>query len=306
MNDLHRHLSHLYLFQSVARLGSFHAVAKKYGLPRSSVSKKIQQLEDKVGQRLIQRSTRKLNLTESGRDLLAATESLSTLVEDAQRVIDKLESTPSGTIKISCTTIIGQQYIIPIISTLRGLYPNISIDLCLSDHYVDLIEQEVDIAIRIGHLPDSSLVARKIADKRFAWYASPEYLEKNGMPTDPESLNEHRGLVFKNEKYAQDHWTFKHANGDIKTIKITNQLTTDDGRALREMACLGLGVIMIFPFLIKNEIENKQLVPILTDWEHPDRQPINLVCLGRNYRSRASTSVWDILSKNLQEAFIDA
>lgn len=302
MNNMHNHLSHLYLFQTVARLGSFQAAATKYGLPRSSVSKKIQQLEDKVGQRLIQRSTRKLSLTDAGRNLLAASQPLNKLIEDTQRVIDEHETEPSGKVKISCSPLIGQHLVLPFIDVLREAYPAISLEFCFSDEYVDLIEQEVDIAIRVGHLPDSSLVARKIGEKRLGIYASPEYLQRKGIPTDPDSLSEHQCVVFKNNNTTLDHWSFKQMNGDIKKVKVAYQLATDDGRALVEMAGLGLGIIMIYPLLIQADIESRKLVPILTDWLHPDSQPINLVCLGKNYRSRASTSIWEALSIHLQDA----
>lgn len=303
MDKLHNHLSHLYLFHNVARLGSFQAVATKYHLPRSSVSKKIQQLEEQVGQRLIQRSTRKLSLTEAGRDLLAASESLNKVVEDSQRVIDEHESTLSGTVKISCTVIIGQHFILPLIRTLRRDYPAISLELYFSDDQVDLLEQEIDIAIRIGHLPDSSLVAKKVGNKHLGWYASPDYLQEHTTPTTPDALNEHQCLIFKNQSVALDYWPFKQKNGDVKKIRVDSNIATDDGRILVEMARLGLGIIMIDPLLIKEDLEKGLLVPILTDWQHPDSQPINLVCLGRNYRSRASTSIWEVLSTHLQDVF---
>ena len=303
MDDFHKHLPHLYLFQNVVRLGSFQAVASKYDLPRSSVSKKIQQLEDKVGQRLINRSTRKLSLTEAGSDLIAASESLNQLVENAQRVIDDHEPMPSGKVKISCSSLLGEYFVLPLIHDLHKTYPEITLELCLSDAYVDLIDQEVDIAIRIGHLPDSSLVARKVGDKRSAWFASPEYLKKVGEPNSPETLNEHQCLIFKNKNITLNHWPFMQVNGDIKKIKITNSLAADEGRALVTMARLGLGIIMIDPLLIKHDIETKKLVPVLTDWLHPDVQPINLVCLGRKNLSRASNVIWEVLSKHLQDSF---
>ena len=303
MEQLHNHLSQLYLFHNVVRLGSFQAVATKYNLPRSSVSKKIQQLEEHVGQRLIQRSTRKLSLTEAGRDLLAASESLGKLVEDSQRVIDEHESMPSGTVKISCTVIIGQKFVLPLIQSLRRDYPAISLELYFSDDHVDLLEQEIDIAIRIGHLPDSSLMARKVGGKRLGWYASPDYLRDHGTPKDPDTLNEHQCLIFKNQSVALNYWPFKQKNGEIKKVKIQSHIATDDGRALVEMARLGLGIMMIDPLLIEEDLERGSLVPILTDWQHPDSFPINLVCLGRNYRSRASTTIWEALSIHLQDAF---
>jgi len=303
MNKLHNHLSHLYLFHNVVRLGSFQAVATKYNLPRSSVSKKIQQLEEQVGQRLIQRSTRKLSLTDAGRDLLAASESLNKVVESSQRVIEKHESTLSGTVKISCTVIIGEKYLLPLMHSLREEYPAISLELYFSDDHVDLLEQEIDIAIRIGHLPDSSLMARKICDKRLGWYASPDYLEKQGTPATPDDLSEHQCVIFKNQSITLDHWSFKQKNGDIIKVRAQNNIATDNGNALVEMARLGLGVIMIDAILIKDEIESGALIPILTDWQHPDTLPINLVCLGRNYRSRASTTIWETLFEHLQKAF---
>ena len=302
MNKLHNHLSHLYLFYNVARLGSFQAVATKYNLPRSSVSKKIQQLEEQVGQRLIQRSTRKLSLTDAGRDLLAASASLSKVVESSQRVIEKHESTLSGTVKISCTVLIGEKYLLPLMHLLREEYPAISLELYFNDDPVDLLAQEIDIAIRIGHLPDSSLMARKICDKRLGWFASPDYLKKHGTPVTPDDLTEHQCIIFKNQSITLDHWSFKQDNGDIIKVRAQNNIATDNGHALVEMARLGLGVIMIDAILIKDNIQNGSLVPILTDWQYPDTLPINLVCLGRNYRSRASTTIWEALFKHLQKA----
>ncbi|MCV2401836.1 LysR family transcriptional regulator [Marinomonas sp. C2222] len=303
MDSLHNHLFHLYLFQSIAKLGSFQATATKYGLPRSSVSKKIQQLEQHVGQRLIQRSTRKLNLTEAGRDLLAASESLHQVVEASQQVVEKHETSPSGRVRISSSTLIGEHFLLPFLQELRDLYPDVSLELFLSDDYVDLIEQEIDIAIRIGHLPDSSLVARKIGEKHWGWYASPAYLQKNGYPKTPEDLVEHDCLVFKNKNVTLDHWPFKSPTGEVHKVKIKNQLATDSSRALVEMSRLGMGIMMIDPILIRDDIANGSLVPVLTKWQYTDSLPINLVCLGRNYRTRASSCIWEALLEHLQAVF---
>jgi DNA-binding transcriptional LysR family regulator len=300
MKALLNHLSHLYLFQEVIRLGSFQAAAIQCNLPRSSVSKKIQQLEAHLGQRLIQRSSRKLSLTEAGVSLLDASQPLKALIEDSQRVMEDLDFTPSGKVKISCSSLIGQHYLLPLFSQLREQYPNISLELSLSDKYIDLIEEQVDIAIRIGHLPNSSLVARKIGEKRWGWYASPEYLEIYGTPTHPNELSDHQCLVFKNSNIELKNWPFDNGDGQIESIQIQSNITTDDSRALVEMARLGLGIIMIDPLLIRKDIEQKNLTPVLSNWKDPNTDPINLVCLGRNYRSRASTSIWEALYKALK------
>ncbi|MBJ7536095.1 LysR family transcriptional regulator [Marinomonas transparens] len=296
MKSLLNHLSHLYLFQEVIRLGSFQAAATQCDLPRSSVSKKIQQLEEHIGQRLIQRSTRKLSLTEAGMSLLQASQPLKKMIEDSQRVMEDLDLTPSGKVKISSSSLIGQNYLLPLFEQLRKQYPNISLELSLSDTYVDLIEEQVDIAIRIGDLPSSSLVARKIGEHRWGWYASPTYLQERNAPIHPDELKDHQCMLFKNNSITLDHWFFKQANGDTKSIKVASQINTDNGQALVEMARLGLGIIMIDPLYVQKEVEAKTLIPVLTDWSNPDTYPINLVCLGRNYRSRATTSIWEALS----------
>ena len=125
-------------------------------------------------------------------------------------------------------------------------------------------------------------------------------MQKKGTPLHPDELVEHHCIVFKNNNITLDHWPFRQPDDDIRTVQVSKSLSTDDSCALVEMARLGLGIIMIDPLLIKAEISNQQLIQILTKWQHPDNQPINLVCLGRNYRSRASTSIWEALSQSLK------
>jgi DNA-binding transcriptional LysR family regulator len=143
-------------------------------------------------------------------------------------------------------------------------------------------------------------VARKIGEKRWGWYASPEYLEIYGTPPHPNELSDHQCLVFKNSNIELKSWPFDNGDGQIESIQIQSNITTDDSRALVEMARLGLGIIMIDPLLIRKDIEQKNLIPVLNNWKHPNTDPINLVCLGRNYRSRASTSIWEALYKALK------
>ena len=303
MEKLHNHLNHLYLFQNVVKLGSFQAAATKFVLPRSSISKKIQQLENQIGQRLIHRSTRKLTLTETGKELLAASLKIADVLDASEKVIDDSESKPTGKVKISSSSIIGHNFILPLIENLRKKFPKIDLELCFSDDYVDLIEQEVDIAVRIGHLPDSSLIARKIGEKQWGWYASPHYLHEFSEPTSPEELKNHQCLIFKNQQTCLDNWPFLYPDGSVRKIKVDGGIFTDDSQALVEMSVMGLGIIMADPILLKNQLENGSLVPILEDLKHPDNLPINLVSLGQNYRSRATTSIWQSLLLELDRKF---
>jgi len=302
MDNLHNYLSHLYLFQKVAQLGSFQAAASFMGLPRSSVSKKIRQLEEHINQRLILRSTRKLKLTNAGEALLVASDPLTKVLENSHKVVEHYEDAPSGCVKISCSSLIGQHFLLPLLAKLREDFPNISLELCLSDAYVDLIEQKMDIAIRIGHLPDSSLVARQIGQKRWGWFASPQYLETYGTPLHPDELISHQCLVFKNNTSTLNYWSFKHPDDSIQNIYVESDISTDNSTALIEMACLGLGIVMVDPLFIQAQVKVNALVPILSNWTHNNTQPINLVCLGKSSRSRATTCIWEALYIELQNS----
>jgi DNA-binding transcriptional LysR family regulator len=302
MDNLHNYLTHLYLFQKVAELGSFQAAATFMNLPRSSVSKKIRQLENHVNQRLILRSTRQLKLTNAGEALLIASRPLTSVLENSHKIVEHYDEIPSGKVKISSSSLIGTHFLLPLLNNIRQDYPNISLELCLSDNYVDLITEKVDIAIRIGHLPDSSLVAREIGTKRWGWFASEGYLAKYGTPSHPDELHNHQCIIFKNNSVNLNYWSFKNTDETIQNKSINSHITTDNSIALVEMACLGLGIIMIDPLFVQSKIQEKTLLPILTDWQHNQTQPINLVCLGRDNRSRATVCIWESLYHNLKNA----
>lgn len=295
----HKQLENLYLFHLVALSGSFQGAADKAGLPRSSVSKRIAKLEQTLNLRLLERSTRKLSLTQNGHELLKSTEQLQNVLHNTETLSEQVQSRPQGKVKIGSSTLMANRLLIPHIKELSQTYPDICFDLNLTDEVVDLIDNQVDIAIRIGHLPDSSLLARKIGDKTFGWFASPHYLEQNGTPDSPKSLFNHRCLVFKNNTVTLDNWIFLHPEGEVDTIKVNPAMICDDARGLVQLATLGQGIIMVDPAFIEREIRTNELIPIFTDYSHPDRQPIHLVCLGKKGRSRAVTYVWEALSENL-------
>lgn len=295
----HKQLENLYLFRLVALSGSFQGAADKVALPRSSVSKRIAKLEQTLNLRLLERSTRKLSLTQSGHELLKSTEQLQNVLHNTEALSEQVQSRPQGKVKIGSSTLMANRLLIPHINELSQTYPDICFDLNLTDEVVDLIDNQVDIAIRIGHLPDSSLLARKIGEKTFGWYASSHYLAQNGTPDSPQSLLNHRCLVFKNKTVTLDKWVFVHPQGEVNVIKVNPVMISDDARGLVQLAILGQGIIMIDPAFIEQEIRSNELVPIFKDYTHPDKQPIHLVCLGKKGRSRAVRCVWEALSENL-------
>lgn len=289
----YQNLPLLHVFHQVAQRGSFQAAANELGLPRSSVSKKIRQLEDFIGQPLLQRSTRQLSLTDVGRNLLAGTGDLTAVLSSLHGLIDDAQSAPHGKVKISASILMGQVFLVPLLGRLRSLYPDIELELSLDDRTVDLLAEKVDIGIRIGQLPDSSLIARRIGDKYWGWFASPTYVAQRGMPQSPDDLANHDCLVFGSFNF----WPFQNSSGDTHSVAVSAAIKTDNSRALVDMARAGLGIIMIDPKFIHAERTAGELVPVFPGWSHPERSPIHLVCVGE--RTRAAQAVWEFLLEKL-------
>lgn len=288
-------LSLLHVFHRVAERGSFQAAATELGLPRSSVSKKIRQLEEFVGQPLLQRSTRQLQLTDVGRNLLLGTGDLSKVLSNLNGLLDDMQTSPKGRVKISASILMGQARLVPVLNKLRGQFPDIELELNLDDRNVDLLAENVDIAIRIGQLPDSSLIARKIGEKHWGWFASPQYLAERGQPDTPDDLARHDCLVFGSLNF----WPFRNRAGQTENIEISPAIKTNNSRALVDMASAGLGIIMLDPEFIRPERKSGRLVPVLSDWQHPENSPINLVCVGE--RTKAAQAVWQFLLDEFQQ-----
>ncbi|WP_394251750.1 LysR family transcriptional regulator [Vibrio profundi] len=302
--DTHKVLPYLVVFRLVAQLGSFQAAANQLQLPRPSVSKKIAQLESIMGQRLIQRTTRKLALTESGNCLLKITDALPSLMSNVDEFISQQQVEPSGIVRISCSTLIGQRYLLPHIKSLITRFPDIQLDLSFDDNNVDLLDDKIDIAIRIGHLPDSPMVARIIGYKSWCLVASPEYLRSASSLSHPFDLIQHQCLVFKNKTYVHDCWQFKSENNTIESIQVQGVLTSDDARALVELLKDGLGIAMIDPNFVEQEIKHGELVEVLPEYRIEDTAPIQLVCLGRSARTKASKVIWQELAELLPPHFM--
>lgn len=297
---LHQQLPLIYVFRLVAELGSFQAAAHRLALPRSSVSKKIAALEDFCAERLFARHTRALKLTDAGVALLSATDGLSQLLAQTENWLVGQQRSLSGRVKLSCSTLLAAEYLMPRVIELRRLYPQISLELDFRDELVDLLDEGVDIAIRVGKLPDSSLVAKRVGLKRFGWYASPGYLKQRGVPEAPESLSEHDCIVYRNRHLCMDLWRFSGPDGRISEHRVSAAILSSDSRSLLELALADQGIIMADRLLARRYLGTGQLVSLFDDWQHPETQPVHLVCLGRNSRSRAAETLWERLAEWLQ------
>ncbi len=202
---------------------------------------------------------------------------------------------------ISTSTLIGRQYLTPHVKALRQRFPKITLQLDYSDDVVDLLEAGVDIAIRTGKLPDSTLVARPIGTKTHGTFAAPSYLAEHGEPKTPHQLKDHDCMVFKNNAATMNHWHFTHPNGEIQSVEVKGAIVGNDGRAMVDLAVKGIGIVTVDPNTISEEIAQGKLVPILTEWQSPENKPVQLVCLGRETRSKAVDAVWRFLAEALSD-----
>jgi len=306
MKDVYHLLPQIYVFRRVVEHGSFQGAANELGLPRSSVSKKVAQLEQQLDQRLLQRSTRQLKLTEEGVHLLEVSAPLQSVVAKTNAAKLTQAKAPFGKVKLSCSTVIGRRFLLPLLAPLLEVFPKIQIELSLSDDVTDLLASGVDIALRVGNLADSSMVAKKIGMKGWACFASPDYLAQSGTLTHPQELINHRCLVFQNDSMSMTCWSLANETGDVLNIDIPPLLFADDGRILIELACQHMGIIYVDPLLIQTELHDETLVAVMPQWASPNPSPINLVCLGHQARGKAVDAVWRFLTERLPRQFAEA
>jgi DNA-binding transcriptional LysR family regulator len=253
------------VFVRVAALGSFSAAARVLNLSQTMVTKHVAALEERLGVKLLHRSTRKLVLTEGGRTYLAACERILAEIDEAETSasLDRIE--PRGTLRLNVPLTFGFRQVAPALSEFSRIYPAVSFDLGLADRYVDLMEEGWDMAIRIGRLKDSSLVARRLAACRTIVCASPAYLKERGVPQDLGDLAQHNCLGYTlPSAIGADRWAFG-SDGDI-VVPIRGNLRANNGDALLAAALAGQGLIYQPTFIVSDSLREGSLVPVLTGY----------------------------------------
>ncbi|MBA1156069.1 LysR family transcriptional regulator [Microvirga mediterraneensis] len=258
------------VFVRVATLGSFSAAARALHLSQTMVTKHVAALEDRLGVKLLHRSTRKLVLTEEGRAYLAACERILAEIEEAEASasLDRIE--PRGTLRLNVPLTFGFRQVVPALTEFSRLYPAVSFDLGLADRYVDLIEEGWDLAIRIGRLKDSSLVARRLAACRTIVCASPAYLKDHGVPQTLDDLARHNCLGYTlPSAIGASRWAFG-LDGDI-AVPIQGNLRANNGDALLAAAIAGQGLIYQPTFIVGDSLRDGSLIPVLT--AYPTYEP---------------------------------
>lgn len=255
--------SEMAVFATVVEQRSFTAAARALGVSKSAVSKQIARLEDRLGARLLNRTTRKLSLTEVG---VAFYERCARIVEEADAADDEvgsLAAAPRGRLRVNAPMTFGTMHLGPAMAGFMRDYPEVDIDLHLDDRFIDLVAEGFDVAVRITSLADSSLIARRVAPSRHAICASPDYLARHGTPRRPEDLRDHEclGYTYRNDGAT---WTIDGADGPVN-VSISGRLCANNGEVLRDAAIAGAGLFISPVFIVGDALRNGQLVEVLSE-----------------------------------------
>jgi DNA-binding transcriptional LysR family regulator len=253
-------LSGLLAFARTAELGSFIAAGRALGISASAVGKSVARLEQELGVRLLQRSTRRIGLTEEGRLFNERVRRILDDIDDAEAMLSRTRETPHGRLRVS-TPIVTYHLLLPVLSEFMARYPEIELDIDFNDRIVDVIEEGIDVAIRSGELPDSRLVARPLAPFRLLLCAAPSYLERHGTPRVPADLARHLGIRFRfpNSGKLQE-WPFIADGTDPRSM-----LTCNNMEALKGATIAGLGIGCMPDFLVREALRDGRLCTVLDD-----------------------------------------
>lgn len=250
-------------FVSVAETQSFTAASKKLAISTAQVSRQISQLEKRLNTKLFYRTTRKVSLTEEGQIYYQHCRQALNGLEEAERAISYLHDTPQGKIKMTAPVTYGEQYIVPIVLDYMQQYPQLEISCDLTNQQVDLVQDGYDLAIRLGHLKDSSLMAKRLGSRSQFVCASPDYIEKHGEPTSLVDLSNHNCLVGNSA-----HWRFVE-NNKPTAIKVKGNLVTGTGYGLLNAAIRGMGIIQLPGYYVDEAVDAGKLVVLLQEFQEP-------------------------------------
>lgn len=248
-------------FVGVVETGAFARAAERMGVAKSILSRRVARLEEQLGAKLLTRSARGASPTDIGQAYFERASNILADLEAAQEVVAEAVTQVAGTIRLSAPLSFGTQYLAPALAEFAKLHPKVELDVSLEDRKVDLIGGGYDLAIRIGRLADSSLIARRIAPVRAAVLASPDYLDRRSRPKTPQDLNGHDLLFYANAGIGQQ-WRFK-IGGRWETVRGRIRLRADNGEMLREAACSGLGIVILPTFIASSAIEAGKLEVLL-------------------------------------------
>ncbi|CAB3817170.1 HTH-type transcriptional regulator DmlR [Achromobacter mucicolens] len=262
------HSAELLLVVELARAGGMSAAARELDVTPAAVSKRLAQIEARLGVRLFNRSTRRLSLTAEGEVYLENARRILGEIDDLDALIASRQAAPRGLLKVNAPLGFGRSYIAPAIAEFAQKYPEVSLQLQLTDRPADFVREAFDVAVRFGDLPDTSLIARKIAPNRRLVCASPGYLKKHGTPATPHDLARHQCIVLRQNEAAYGLWRFTRGRRS-ETVKVRGNLSSNDGEVTLTWGLAGLGILQRAEWDLARYLRSGRLVQVLEDYALP-------------------------------------
>ncbi len=251
-------------FVAVAECGQFTAAAERLGLSSSQVSRQIARLEESLQTRLFYRSTRRVALTEAGQTFLQHCQRLQDGREEALRAIGDLSSEPKGLLRMTCAVAYGERFIVPLVTEFMIRHPQLKVDIELSNRQLDIVQEGLDLAIRLGRLQDSRLVATRLAPRRMYVCAAPAYLQRYGRPHSVSELSQHNCLIG-----SSDSWSFQQEGRELSQ-RVNGNWRCNSGQAVLDAALRGLGLCQLPDYYVQEHIKNGALVSLLEKHQAPN------------------------------------
>jgi DNA-binding transcriptional LysR family regulator len=267
-------------FSAIVQAGSISKAAQTLGCGKSVLSRQLAKLEAELGARLIQRSTRRLTLTEIGELVFAQAQHIDRAIANIEQLTEQHQSEVKGCLRVTCPRPLGQRHLVPLLVEFTRLHPKLEVALSVDDRMVDLIAGHVDVAIRVAHLEDSTLVARKLGENPRVMVAAPDYLVRAGTPLAPRDLTQHECLVYTSGARAFDQWNLLRG-GEATVVQVPSKIQINDGMALVAAACAGGGILAIDRLLVDEELASGTLVTVLPEYSLRPGQPIYAVYPAR-------------------------
>jgi DNA-binding transcriptional LysR family regulator len=292
------------LFVQVAETGSLSRAAELLELSNAAASRYLSAMEQRLGARLVERNTRRLYLTDIGQEFFQKAKAILSELKDAEAAVNATALNPTGVLRISASLSFSLNHVAPLLKLYTARYPNVSVHIEAANRYLDIIDNNIDVAIRTREVePDSNITIRRLAETRRVLAASPGYLKQHGVPKTPQDLQKHKVLIYT---YANKPNELRFTHPDSKaaiqntTIQVKGLLESNDGQVLRTAALDGLGILVQPIYIVYDDIAAGRLVPVLDDWDLP-RLTINLAYPSRKHLSAKVRTFIDFVAEHFNE-----
>lgn len=286
------------IFHALIKHGGFTSAAKSLNVSVSHISKQIASLEDNIGIKLVQRTTRSLTLTEAGEVFYQHCEQLFGTLKAAQMDMESQRDDVSGKLRVGISQSFGTLHVIPAIDQLRQLYPQLKVEIHLFDYKVDMIEERLDLWITNNEELPEGYIAQRLADSQFVVAASPDYLIKAGTPSCPSDLSDHNCLIYRSRERDYTSWAFDNGQESL-CVTVSGDYSVDLAEAVRDAAVAGWGIAYLATYLVKEEFRSGQLIQVLPEWKASQIMPFFAVYPSRKNMPKKLSTVIEFLKQHI-------